>query len=206
MTTLAQAPPVEQGGQGGDLLEPVRRRSLRMLRPSRTPAGVLVALTLSAGLSLVAVESAGLLMGSPPFNVGRIAKTLTDFLARPWSDMTVQVCALGLMASGIVLLVLALVPGRPRLVPLETGDPLMVIGLTRAGLRRTLRRVAQDVPGVERAQVRLGSRYIEVTVVTDAERTGHLLRQVGAAVGDRLAGLGAMCAGEVIVRLRRKRV
>ncbi|MFD0890318.1 hypothetical protein ACFQ08_37740 [Streptosporangium algeriense] len=39
---------------------------------------------------------------------------------------------------------------------------------------------------------------------TDADRAGHLLRQVGIVVGDRLTALGAMCAGEIVVRLRRR--
>ncbi|NUR83813.1 MAG: alkaline shock response membrane anchor protein AmaP, partial [Nonomuraea sp.] len=106
--------------------------------------------------------------------------------------------------GGLGLLLMAVLPGRSRLVPIETGDPLIVIGITRVGLRRTLRAVAQEVEGVQRAKVRLRRRTIEVTVTTGPESSGSMLRQVGTAVGDRLAGVGALCGGEVVVRLRRK--
>ncbi|GAA2891051.1 hypothetical protein GCM10020220_096520 [Nonomuraea rubra] len=89
-------------------------------------------------------------------------------------------------------------------MPVETSDPLIVIGITRSGLRRTLRAAAQQVAGVDKARVRLRRRTIEVTVTTGAESTGQMLRQVGTAVGDRLAGVGTLGTGEVVVRLRRR--
>ncbi|MGW5155047.1 DUF6286 domain-containing protein, partial [Nonomuraea wenchangensis] len=114
---------------------------------------------------------------------------------------TASTTALALAGTGTLMLLLAAVPGRSRLVPVETTDPLIVIGITRRGLRRTLRAAAQQVPGVHRANVRLRRRTIEVTVVTDGESSGSMLRQVGTAVGDRLAGVGTLAAGEVVVRL-----
>ncbi|WP_449066436.1 DUF6286 domain-containing protein, partial [Planomonospora algeriensis] len=119
-----------------------------------------------------------------------------------WSDPAVLGAALGVLAVGAALVAVAVVPGRSRLVPLETGDPLAVIGLTRSGLRRTLRAAAESVDGVVRARVRLGRGGVEVLVVAETDGTGRLLRQVGAAVGDRLADLGAVCGDEVVVRLR----
>ncbi|NUR84238.1 MAG: hypothetical protein HOY71_09150, partial [Nonomuraea sp.] len=114
--------------------------------------------------------------------------------------------ALVAMGAGALMVLLAIVPGRSRTVPVETSDPLIVIGITRSGLRRTLRSAAQQVAGVDRARVRLRRRTIEVTVVTGPESSGSMLRQVGMAVGDRLAGVGTLGTGEVVVRLRRKGV
>lgn len=91
-------------------------------------------------------------------------------------------------------------------MPLETSDPRLYIGLTRSALRRTLRAAAESVDEVTGARVRLGARDIEITVISGAERTGPLLRQVGTVVGDRLAGLGAISEGEIVVRLRRRRL
>ncbi|GAA3117265.1 hypothetical protein GCM10017600_14110 [Streptosporangium carneum] len=193
------------GTTAGEHLHAVRRRSVRLLRPQRNPAGLVVALLASTGLSLAAGVTAGLAMGSP---VGRVPyRRLVDGVgAVKWSDPVVFAVALVAMAAGGALLLLAALPGRTRLVPLESADSRMVIGLTRAGLRRTLRAAAESVDEVSRARVRLGSRNIEVTVFTGADRTGHLLRQVGTVVGDRLTALGAMCGGEVVVRLRRRGV
>ncbi|MBB4914626.1 DUF6286 domain-containing protein [Streptosporangium saharense] len=193
------------GTTAGEHLHAVRRRSVRLLRPERNPAGLVAALLVSVTLSAAAGVTAGLTMGSP---VGRVPyRRLAEGVgAARWSDPVVFAVALGAMALGIVLLALAALPGRTRLVPLESADSRMVIGLTRAGLRRTLRAAAESVDEVGKARVRLGSRDIEVTVFTDADRAGPLLRQVGTVVGDRLTALGAMCAGEVVVRLRRRGV
>jgi hypothetical protein len=82
----------------------------------------------------------------------------------------------------------------------------MAAGLTRSGLRRTLVAAARTVDGADGARVSLRGRRIEVTVTTEARRTGGLLPRVGEVVGDRLVGLGAQCGHEVVVRLRPKRI
>ncbi|MFD1936541.1 MULTISPECIES: DUF6286 domain-containing protein [Nonomuraea] len=200
MTTLQERLP---GGAALGERETPRRRAARVLRPARTPAGVAVAFTLSAGLALVSAEILATLMG------GRLGLVPVDEVvamaaATPWSDPALMLGALGVAATGLALLGLALVPGRCRLVALETADPKIVMAITRTGLRRTLKSVAEDVDGVRSVRVRLRRRLIEVAVVSDAERSGEMLRRTGAAVGERLNGLGAMCAGEVVVRLRRR--
>jgi hypothetical protein len=185
----------------GTPAEAPRRRSTRALRPARTPAGVALAATLTAGLSLAAVELVCALMGSP---LGLVpTDELVELGARhQWSEL--PVAGLVVAGTGMGMLLLAALPGRTRLVPLETADPLIVIGITRSGLRRSLREVAQHVEGVTRARVRLRRRTIEVTVITREDCPGSLLRQVGTAVGDRLTALGALTGGEVVVRLRRR--
>lgn len=166
---------------------------------------MLTALPVAVGLCAAAGVTAGLAMGS---SLGRVPyrKLAAGVGALKWGDSAVSAVALAALALGVLLLVLAALPGRTRLVPLESSDARMVIGLTRSGLRRTLRAAAESVDEVGRARVRLGARDVEVTVFTGADRTGPLLRQVGTVVGDRLAVLGAMCGGEVVVRLRRKGV
>ncbi|WP_049561189.1 DUF6286 domain-containing protein [Nonomuraea sp. SBT364] len=197
MTTLQQILP----GAAVAAQDTPLRRSNRVLRPARTPAAVLVALLLTAALGLTCAEVVASLLGAPLrwVPVNRAAELAS---ASTWAQL--DAVAVAFCGAGAVLLLLALLPGRSRLVPVETGDPLIVIGITRSGLRRTLRAVAQDVDGVRRAQVRLRRRRIEVTVVTGAESSGTMLRQVGNAVGDRLAGVGTLAAGEVVVRLRRR--
>ncbi|MEV6153962.1 DUF6286 domain-containing protein [Nonomuraea sp. NPDC052129] len=197
VTTLQQI----LSGAGIVAQESPLRRSGRVLRPARTPAGIVVALTLTAGLWLGAAEVVSALLGRP---LGWLpVSDLLDLAAhRAWGQLSLP--ALATMAVGVVMLLLAAVPGRCRLVPVETSDPLIVIGITRAGLRRTLRAVAQEVDGVQRARVRLRRRTIEVVVITGPESSGSMLKQVGTAVGDRLAGVGTLAAGEVVVRLRRR--
>ncbi|SDG55864.1 hypothetical protein SAMN05421505_105158 [Sinosporangium album] len=175
-----------------------------MLRPCRTPLGVAVALALTAVFSLTAIEAVGLLIGKPPglLPLERIGAALW---ATRWSDASAAGAGVIAALAGTVMIMAALLPGRTRLVPLRGTDPHTVTGVTRRGLRRSLRAVAQSVDGVERARVRLGHRHIEVMVVVAADCGGHMLRKVGTAVGDRLAGVGALSGGEVVVRLRGKR-
>ncbi|MBG0812956.1 DUF6286 domain-containing protein [Planomonospora sp. ID82291] len=177
------------------------RRAARLLRPSRGPAGAVVALAASVVLPALAAGTVALLSGSPAA-VAVYGGLAAGPGASAWSDPVVLGAALGMVAVGAALVAVAVVPGRPRLVPLETGDPLAVMGLTRSGLRRTLRAAAESVDGVARARVRLGRGGVEILVAAETDGTGRLLRRVGAVVGDRLAGLGAVCGDEVVVRLR----
>jgi hypothetical protein len=197
MTTFQQILP----GAGVAADESPLRRSTRALRPARTPAGAVVACILTVVLAGTAAEVVSALLGSP-LRWLPVDRVLELAGRHTWSEL--PFAALWVAGAGLTLLGLAVLPGRCRLVPVETSDPKIVIGITRVGLRRTLRAVAEEVEGVDRARVRLRRRTIEVAVVTRAESTGAMLRQVGIAVGDRLAGVGTLAAGEVVVRLRRK--
>jgi hypothetical protein len=197
MTTLQQIVPAAITGQNTGL-----RRASRALRPARTLPGALVSLSLAAGLGATAAEVVTSLLGKP---LGWVPVNRAIALAgeHTWQELSAA-AALPATGAGVLMLLLAIVPGRSRMVPVETADPLVVIGITRPGLRRTLRAAAQQVSGVDRARVRLRRRTIEVTVRTGPESSGTMLRQVGTAVGDRLAGVGTLGTGEVTVRLRRR--
>ncbi|MBF8188281.1 hypothetical protein ITP53_21610 [Nonomuraea sp. K274] len=197
MTTLQQILP----GAAVTTRHTGLRRASRVLRPARTLPGVVVALALAAAPGATAAEVVSGLLGRP---LGWVpVNELTELAGRTtWPELATA--ALVAAGVGALMTLLAIVPGRSRLVPVETSDPLIVIGITRSGLRRTLRAAAQQVPDVDKARVRLRRRTIEVTVVTGAESSGSMLRQVGTAVGDRLAGVGTLGTGEVVVRLRRK--
>ncbi|NAS24089.1 hypothetical protein GT755_20645 [Herbidospora sp. NEAU-GS84] len=176
-----------------------RRTAMRALRPGRTPAGAGVAGALVVlGTALVG-EMVCAFAGWPTGWSG-----LPGVLGLAWGEPLVALTGSLMVVSGTALLLLAMIPGRPRLVPLEVGDDGLVLGLTRAGLKRTLVAVAMTVSGVDLAFVRLRRGQIEVIVLTRGSRTGGLLKEVGAAVGDRLEGLGVHGRHEVVVRLRRK--
>ncbi|TMR23122.1 hypothetical protein ETD86_09460 [Nonomuraea turkmeniaca] len=177
------------------------RRASRALRPARTLPGAVVSLALAAGLGATAAEVVAALLGHP---LGWVPVNELIELAGDTTWRQSATAALAMAGAGTLMLSLAIVPGRCRLVPVQNTDPLIVIGITRSGLRRTLRAAAQQVAGVDKARVRLRRRTIEVTVMTGSESSGSMLRQVGTAVGDRLAGVGTLGAGEVVVRLRRK--
>ncbi|MBD3137466.1 DUF6286 domain-containing protein [Microbispora bryophytorum] len=189
----------DTGDTGGRGAATGRRSAVRVLRPARTPAAVVVAVVIALlGWVLTAVVVAVMLGMLPPWRLPSRLLNLTT------GDPVVPAAAIGMVVCGAGLVALALVPGRPRLMPLECRDPLLAMGLTRAGLRRTLAASAREVEHVRRAGVHILRRRIEVAVVADADTTGALLREVGAAVGDRLSGLGVRSRQEVVVRLRRR--
>jgi hypothetical protein len=199
MTTLQQLKPSALAAEQHTGL----RRANRVLRPARTLPGAVVSFALAAGLGATAAEVVSALLGHP---LGWVPVNELVELASKTTWPEAATAALVSAGAGALMLLLALVPGRGRLVPVQTSDPLIVIGITRAGLRRTLRAAAEQVPDVSKARVRLRRRTIEVDVVTGAESSGSMLRQVGTAVGDRLAGVGTLGTGEVVVRLRRRGV
>ncbi|MFG1702974.1 DUF6286 domain-containing protein [Nonomuraea sp. M3C6] len=199
MTTLQQILP----GAAVTTQHTGLRRAGRALRPARTLPGALVAVALAAASGATAAEVVSGLLGAP---LGWVPVNEAVELAGKTTWPELSAAALMVAGAGALMLLLAIVPGRSTLVPVETSDPLIVIGITRSGLRRTLRAAAQQVAGVDKARVRLRMRTIEVTVMTGAENSGAMLRQVGTAVGDRLAGVGTLGTGEVVVRLRRRSV
>ena len=142
--------------------EPDARVSQRALRPGRTPAGILVALLVSVAGWAVTAELISLMLGGRPRwgpldRIGAIG-------ARTWGDPLVGVLACLFVLGGVALVVHALTPGRPRLIPLRTRDPLLAVGLTRAGLRRALTAAVYAVDGVDAARVVVRPDRVEVLV------------------------------------------
>jgi len=96
-------------------------------------------------------------------------------------------------------------PGRPRAVPLASGDAALVIGVSRRNLRRSLRWLVEDVPGIDSAKIRTGRRYLKVRVTTRLRDSAGLREKAQATVQDRIAALDPLFPLQVKVRLRRKK-
>lgn len=185
--------------RGGASAAPDPRVSLRTLRPGRTPAGILTALLISVAGWAATAELIRLMLGGRP--QWSALHRLGEMGARTWGDPLAGAIGCLMILSGVVLVAHALMPGRPRLVPLETRDPLLAVGLTRSGLRRTVAAAARSVDGVAGVHVSLHGRRVEVAVRATTRRTGDLMPRVGAAVGDALARLGADHDRHVVLRL-----
>lgn len=182
---------------------PDARVSRRTLRPGRTPAGIVVALLISAVGWVATAELIWLMLGGRP-RWGPLDR-LGALGAWTWGDPLVGGIACLLIGCGVALVGHALTPGRPRLIPLRTRDPLFALGLTRAGLRRALAAAVRSVAGVHGVRVLVRADRIEVLVRARARRIGELLPQVAAVVGDALARLGVEHGRQVVLRLRRGR-
>jgi hypothetical protein len=163
-------------------------RAGRAFRPSRGLPATVAALALLGIGGLTAVHVVSALLGLPvklvPYE--RWARWAS---ATPWNDSRVLAVASALALIGLVLLLIAVVPGRGRMIALRTGDPDLVVGLPRRALARALRARANQVDGVRSAGARMRGWHADVSVRTDLRDTTALGDRVRGAVEDELARL-----------------
>jgi hypothetical protein len=153
-------------------------------RPRRSTPAVLTALVLLAACALVAVVAIQMIIGeSPLVDYRSVATTLHGM---HWDDAGVVLAGGVLALVGLLMLLAAILPGAPTVLPLS-GDPTgMDSGATRRSLRSTLRAAVSTVDGVKVAKVRLGRRKVAAVVRTNRTNTTGLDDAVRAAVDHRL--------------------
>ncbi|WP_084514326.1 DUF6286 domain-containing protein [Nocardia acidivorans] len=158
-----------------------------MRRPRRVVPAVLLALAVLAVCVVAVISLTGRL-------VGRSELVSYDSLAdrlhgTHWSDAAVLGAGIAIAGAGLVLLLIAVLPGRPVVIALdEVGDS--PAGLARRSLRADLRRAAASVHGVESPRVHLGDKKIRVSARTGRAETAVLdtaLREAVTGALDRIA-------------------
>ncbi|WP_051178769.1 DUF6286 domain-containing protein [Nocardia concava] len=128
-------------------------------RPRRSVPAVVVALAVFA-LCLVTVISLiqRLTGGRELVSYDALAIRLHDI---EWTDAIVAVVGVVAMALGLLLLVAALLPGRPVVVPLADLDG-SAAGVTRRSVRSALAREVDALPGVAAHRIKVGRGKIRV--------------------------------------------
>jgi hypothetical protein len=121
-----------------------------------------------------------------------------------WDDTGTLIVASAVAFVGFLLVLIALVPGRPRAIVLASGDDSLVIGVPRRSLRRSLGWLAADIAGIDRVKVRTGRHSVTVRATTRLREPAGLRESVQATIEDRLARLDPLWPVRVKVRLRRK--
>jgi hypothetical protein len=181
-----------------------RRKARREFRPRRRIPGVLVAAVIAAAGIVGCIWAASAALGHPLWNIPH-----NDF-AGPlqssvhWDDTGTLIVASAVAFVGFLLILIALIPGRTRAIPLASGDDSLVIGVPRRSLRRSLGWLAEDVAGIDRAKVRTRRHTVKVRATTRLRDPAGLRESVQAVVEDRLARLEPLWPVRVKVRLRRK--
>lgn len=181
-----------------------RRKARREFRPRRRIPGVLVAAVLVAAGIVGCIWAASAALGHPLWNIPR-----SDF-AGPlqstvhWDDTGTLLVSSAVAFAGFLLIVIAVLPGRTRAIPLASGDDSLVMGVSRRSLRRSLGWLAADVAGIDEAKVRTGRHSVKVRATTRLRDPAGLRESVQAVVEDRLARLDPLWPVRVKVRLRRK--
>ena len=178
-----------------------RRTALRLLRPHRTGTAVLCAVSL-----LVAGSAAGALALAralaPDHPAARTADALWAAVSGlgPATAATASACAI---AAGAALVLSALRRGSRGPLALRTGNPALVLGLTRGGAARLLAERAREVNGVSGARVRVGRRRVRVLVSTRMRGTSGALRgRVEESVRRRCEELDVLSPLRVRARVR----
>lgn len=153
-------------------------------RPRRGTPAVLTALVLLAACVLTAVVAIQMIIDEPAWvDYRSVATTLHDL---HWNDLGTALAGGALALAGLLLLLAAILPGAPTVLPLS-GDPTgMDSGANRRGLRSTLRHAVSTVDGVSGAKLRLGRRKVTAVVRTNRTNTTGLDDAVRAALEHRL--------------------
>jgi Family of unknown function (DUF6286) len=181
----------------------VRRAVRRAFGPRRVVPSVVTAALLAAAAILLAAEVVGGLVGRPPgvLPVAQLARLGRNLR---WDDVLVLAVASFLAALGLLLLLLALRPGRLRAIPLRSEDPYVVLGIARPDLRRYLAWSAESVDGVDRARVKVRRHRVRVSAVSPLHDAGGLTDQVRGALDERLGELAPLHKPHLRVTVRHR--
>ncbi|MGW5701611.1 DUF6286 domain-containing protein [Amycolatopsis japonica] len=169
-------------------------------RPRRSVPAVLVALVVLAGCVLAAAVAVQTIIGEKPWiSYDAIASALHDLR---WSDPLPAIAGGVVALLGLLLLVSAVVPGKPTVLPLEGGTDS---GASRRSYRSTLRTAASTVDGVSAAKLKVKRRAIVSVVTTGRTNTAGLADAVRSAIEHRLAQIGPAAVPAVRVRVKATR-
>ncbi|MET7860075.1 DUF6286 domain-containing protein [Streptomyces sp. NPDC005318] len=169
-------------------------------RPRRTIPAALTALVLLAVCVLLAVVAIQLIIGQSPLITYR---SVTDTLhSTHWNDTIVLIAGGTLVLLGLLLLLAALLPGKPTVLPL-TGD--VDAGVARRSLRHALQHAVASVDGVSRVKLKLGRRTIVARIRTHRTDTAGLTDAVHAALDQRLDQVGPLTRPAMKIKLRATR-
>lgn len=185
----------------------MRRRSRRTI-----PAAV-TALILLGVCVLTAISAIQLLAGQRPL----ISYAALADLAHTtrWDSLAVAAVAGLVMLIGLILLLTAILPGRPTVIPLrandsgaasDTGTALdtgtaIDAGASRRSLRSTLRAAADAVDGVTATTLTLRRRTVTAAVRTHRTTPEGLAEAVRAAISHRLDQVSPATRPAVRVRV-----
>jgi hypothetical protein len=122
--------------------------------------------------------------------------SLPALSATRWTDPVPVVVAVVVAALGLVLLFVAVWPGKVRIIPLAGPLPA---GAARHTYRGALRAAASTVDGVTDARVRLRRQRVLVRISTQRPEVADVVR---AAVERRVDAIGPAVRPTVRVRVR----
>lgn len=184
------------------------RAAVRFFRPRRALAAVVTVVVLTAVAAGTATELVSTLLRRPVVPTEDLARAGRLLRTTAWNDPAVLAIAVGIALTGLLLLIIALLPGQGRVTAMAASDPRCLLGVGRSGLRATLETAALEVPGIAEARVRLRGRLrrrVVVHAATGYRNPGTLRQVVADAVRARMDDADLVRAPRVVVRLTWRR-
>lgn len=180
--------PVTAGAVRAPASPAADRAARRAFRPRRTIPATIAAIVLTLLGAYVAAEVISALVGRPlrllPYD-----RVLLWGATTPWQSPQVLIGSALVALLGLVLLLCGLLPGKPRLLPVHTGDERLIVGLRPKSVTTSLTRAAEAVPHVRSARARLRRREVTVAAeITGRDKEG-VAEAVRQAVTTKLASL-----------------
>ena len=170
-------------------------------RPRRTIPAAVTALALLSVCVLTAISAIQLLTGQRPL----ISYAAIAALAHTthWDSVAVAAAAGLVMLIGLILLLAAILPGRPTVIPLQATDAGAAIdaGASRRSLHSTLRAAANAVDGVTATTLTLRRKTVTAAVRTHRTTPEGLAEAVRAAINHRLDQISPATRPGVRVRV-----
>jgi hypothetical protein len=172
-------------------------------RPRRATSAVLTALVLLVACALVATVAIQTILGETPLLGYRAAADALH--ATRWADLGPLVAGGVAAVLGLVLLLAAVLPGKPTVLPLRDEETEFESGASRRSYRGTLRTAASGVDGVSAAAVSVGRRKVAAVVRTDRTTTDGLADAVRASLDHRLDQIVPETRPELKIRIKAAR-
>lgn len=172
-------------------------------RPRRTVPATIVALVLLAACVLTVIAVIQSLAGQTPLL--SLQQLLSIGSGQHWNSASVVTTAVVIAVIGLVLVVAAIRPGNPTVLPLVSqigGTPVSDAGVRRATLAKDLATAVGTVPGVTRADVVAGRRTVTASVRVAAADPASVPGAVKQRLDDRLGEIGPARSPRVRVRTR----
>lgn len=175
-------------------------------RPRRSAPATIVALVLLALCALTVVCVVQGLLGQTPLI--SLDQLLALGSGQRWNSAVVIAVAIVAAVLGLVLLLAAIRPGKPTVLPLARltdadGAPGADAGVRRHTLVKDLTVTAEAVTGVAKATVTARRSRVTAQVTTDAADPTSVPGQVRERLETRLADIGPAPRPRVRVRARR---
>lgn len=156
-----------------------------MIRHSRRSlAATVVALVGLAVCALVATSAIQLLLHKTPvLDYTRAATAAAD---THWSELPVVIGGAVLAVLGLALLLPAVLPGRPRVIPLQGTGGALISGAGTRSMAAVLRSAAESVEGVGAVKLKLRRKRVTAKVAPSRRAPADLDEHVRVALNEQL--------------------